>query len=235
MRTLLTVLLLSSTSLAMEITNGTYHTFIYPSIVFTNERGITLEVTGFGVPLYDETTQTGFSGSAVGGFGSTMAISDGEQTVYTYYYGDVQHGLFPRFDNEAFLPLSTYTQYYMTTQLGHRLIAADPNAVYGRALMIGGVDVTWQRPEFGDDLSWTVGHYTNPRIVGDLSQLKGTDLNGDGSVDALDASLLFGNWTGDSVPSVPEPSSLSLIVLALGMWRGTPIGRSCRPLPLQSA
>lgn len=32
------------------------------------------------------------------------------------------------------------------------------------------------------------------------------DLNGDGTIDAGDAGLLFGQWTGDAVPSVPEPS-----------------------------
>lgn len=229
MRTLLTVLLLSSTSLAMEITNGTYHTFIYPSIVFTGDNGNTLEITGFGVSLYDETTQSGWSGSPIGGFGATMAISDGEQSIYTNYFYDPDQGLSARFDNESMLPLANYTQYYMTTQLGHRLIAADPNAVYGRALMLGGVTVTWRKPEFGNDLAWVTGHYSNPRIVGDLSQLKGTDLNGDGSVDAFDASLLFGNWTGDSVPSVPEPSGPCMLLLGaanlVNRHRKSPVNR----------
>ncbi len=41
------------------------------------------------------------------------------------------------------------------------------------------------------------------------------DLNHDGTVDAGDASLLFGDWTGDSIPSVPEPSSLAIVTLAM--------------------
>ena len=41
------------------------------------------------------------------------------------------------------------------------------------------------------------------------------DINGDGLVDAADAAEVFANWTGDGAASVPEPSSAPLILSAL--------------------
>lgn len=41
------------------------------------------------------------------------------------------------------------------------------------------------------------------------------DLNSDCSIDAADAAMMFGNWTGDSAPAVPEPSFSWWLLLAV--------------------
>ncbi len=43
------------------------------------------------------------------------------------------------------------------------------------------------------------------------------DLNADGTIDAGDAGLLFGQWTGDAAPSVPEPNSAAILLVAFAM------------------
>ena len=54
------------------------------------------------------------------------------------------------------------------------------------------------------------------------------DLNADGTIDAGDAGLLFGEWTGDAAPSVPEPASAAILLVAFAMlarFRSDPTNR----------
>jgi hypothetical protein len=50
-----------------------------------------------------------------------------------------------------------------------------------------------------------------------LSGFNMADINGDGSVNAVDAGIMFANWSGDPGPTIraiPEPSSMALVLLA---------------------
>ena len=47
------------------------------------------------------------------------------------------------------------------------------------------------------------------------------DINGDGIVDAADAGIMFADWTGDTPQNVPEPSSAGLLAMGVLLlwWR----------------
>lgn len=57
-------------------------------------------------------------------------------------------------------------------------------------------------------------------LFGNWGEIGEGDLNHDGIVDAADAGMMFEHWTGDSVPhAVPEPSSWLLVAWGLLLFR----------------
>ena len=77
------------------------------------------------------------------------------------------------------------------------------------------------------DLTGMIMHYTGATGSG-TTWLTG-DIDGDGDTDTVDLTTAIINFTGarNAAAAVPEPSSLPLLVLAVGCLAATR-GRSCR-------
>lgn len=221
MRTLLAFLVLSSVVAAddkMTVTASIGNSKDFPVIWLDGPNGNTLEITSYAPTNYittngihpDYANMTFLVWNKAAGnlpeYITPLGIGYGERTYQTgvdpwYEFVISIHGLD--------WPFSEYS-YSRTAPNGTVYFATTPDLAYPHLLEIDSITLdhygsTWP-------MSWASGTYVNPRIHYQPTVGEG-DLNQDGSVDAIDAAKLFGNWTGDSFPSVPEPVGASWMLL----------------------
>ena len=62
----------------------------------------------------------------------------------------------------------------------------------------------------GDDAAILASFWQQTGLAGGASE---GDFNGDGAANDIDATIMAANWTGPSAASVPEPSTLILLIV----------------------
>lgn len=211
-------------------------TFFPGTVILYGDNGAKLEITEYMAPTFANTSgfqlyhDANMSFRAYGlpdtpqqwispvgiGFGERDYITGVDQ--YNEYLIEIRGLEFP---------LSEYS-FYKNANVGWPLYKTTPEQAYANIFDITSVVIKYGSTsgrEIDLNNEWAWGTYTRPTVVYPPTISQG-DLDQDGSVDAADAARLFGNWTGDSAPSVPEPTGLLPILLLIwrvrGIWRVVP-------------